>query len=228
MSAENYSSSEKVTAYISSIFDKDPEFFTIPSNRPKAIKEFLENNPDEKKNTVNSLFSRLVPKIAKTYNVEPEEVKRETPDKFSKKLKPNITKKPIAPPGIKNPVIDSAQKQSIADGMPKKIHQYEIKQSQVKATCDAIYGIFEMISQDIPTLTDEESNDLGDLWQPVAQDKLGNSSRGQAALAVGGTAGIITKKVRQARANRKTRLEKESKESKSTEPSEPAPTGEKQ
>ena len=210
-----------------SIFDKDPEFFKVQSNRTKAIKEFMENNPDEKKNTVQALFSRIVPKIAKSYNVEPEEVKRETPDKFSKDLKKNITKKPIAPPGIKNPVIDPNQKQSIVDGMPKKVYQYEIKQSQVKATCDAIYGIFEMISEDIPELTEEESNDLGDLWQPVAQDKLGNSSRGQAALAVGGTAGIITKKVKEARANRKTRLEKESKESKPTAPSEPVSTGEK-
>jgi len=69
--------------------------------------------------------------------------------------------------------------------------------------------MFQVFSEDLEDLTKEESADLGDLWQPVAQAKLGNSDRGQAALAIGGTFGIMVRKAKKAKDNRKIRKEKE-------------------
>ena len=176
------------------------------------IKQFKESYPKEKPTTVDSVFSREIPKIAKSYGVNPDDVKKSPAKKFSKDNEITVTtteKKSGVKVGIQNPAIISK------DGTPKIIgtgvqpYKYEIKSSQLSSFSNAMYGMFQVFSEDLEDLTESESKDLGDLWQPYAQTKLGNNDRGQAVLAVGGTFGIMARKAKKAKQNRKERKEKE-------------------
>jgi len=156
----------------------------------------------------------LIPKVAKAYGIEPDTVKKEPSKKFSKGLegKKQIQEKKsgMQTVGIKNTNIVGQDGKPVVTGQQQ--FKYEIKSSQLAAFSNSMFGLFQVFSEDLEDLTDSESADLGDLWQPVAQAKLGNSDRGQAALAIGGTFGIVARKAKKAKANRKIRKEKEAKD----------------
>ena len=217
MSTENegLNVSDSVRSFIQKHFDEGIDL-RIKSNRTEMQKKFQKENPNFNQSTVRALFSQMIPEIGKAYNYQKEDLTRKPPTKYDKsKLGTKITKKPsdIKTVGIKNPKLDPNQRDSLFEAEFRKKYQYEIKDTQITAFCDSLYGLMQLIvAKDLDDLTEQESSDLGDLWQPIAQDKLGNSAKGQAALAVGGTSGIILKKVKKAKEKRKIRLEKESKE----------------
>ncbi len=213
--SQEFSLSESVRSFIQQAFDNKIDL-SVPSNRKEMIKQFKESYPKEKQSTIDSVFSREIPKIAKSYGVNPDDVKKTPAKKFSKDNEINVNtteKKSGVKVGIQNPAIISK------DEAPKLIgagqttqYKYEIKSSQLSSFSNAMYGMFQVFSEDLEDLTESESKDLGDLWQPYAQTKLGNSNRGQAVLAVGGTFGIMARKAKKAKHNRKLRKEKEVKE----------------
>ena len=48
------------------------------------IKQFKESYPKEKQSTIDSVFSREIPKFVKSYGVNPDDVKKSPAKKFSK------------------------------------------------------------------------------------------------------------------------------------------------
>ena len=212
-----FSLSENVRSFIQQAFDNKIDL-SVPSNRKEMIKQFKENFPKVKPSTIDSVFSREIPKIAKSYGVNPDEVKKSPAKKFSKdnEITVNATEKKsgIKIVGIKNPgIVSKDGKPAIGEVGQVTSYKYEIKSSQLSSFSNAMYGMFQVFSEDLEDLTEAESADLGDLWQPVAQAKLGNSDRGQAALAVGGTFGIMARKAKKAKENPKVRKQKEKQES---------------
>ena len=201
----NFSLSDQVRSFIQQSFDNNIDL-SIESNRKNMIKQFKEAFPDANANTVRTLFSQETPKIAKAYNINPDDVKREPAKKFTKdneiKVKPTEKKSGIKTVSIQNPTVAGKIGQLTQ-------YKYEIKSSQLSSFSNAMYGMFQVFSEDLEDLTESESKDLGDLWQPVAQARLGNSDRGQAALTVGGTFGIMARKAKKAKQNRKIRKQKE-------------------
>ncbi|MCJ8305445.1 MAG: hypothetical protein HRU07_00155 [Nitrosopumilus sp.] len=216
--SQEFSLSESVRSFIQQAFDNKIDL-SVPSNRKEMIKQFKEAYPKEKQSTIDPIFSREIPKIAKSYGVNLDDVKKTPAKKYSKNNEINVNatekKSGVKTVGIKNPGIvnkDGDGKPVIGGiGQPVQ-YKYEIKSSQLSAFSNSFYSLFQVFSEDLEDLTESESADLGDLWQPVAQQKLGNSDRGQAALAVGGTFEIMARKTKKAKENRKLRKEKESKE----------------
>ena len=211
--SSDFSLSDNVRSFIQQAFDNKIDL-SIASNRKSMIDQFKNSFPNEKPDTIRVLFSQEIPKVAKAYGVSPDDVKKEPAKKFAKglekKTKPKEVKSDIKTVGIKNPALVGADGKPVLAG--QQPFKYEIKSSQLSAFSNSVFGMFQVFSEDLEDLTESESADLGDLWQPVAQAKLGNSDRGQAALAVGGTFGIMARKAKKAKQNRKDRKEKESKE----------------
>ena len=209
-----FSLSDNVRSFIQQAFDNKIDL-TVASNRKDMINQFKKAFPDEKADTIRVLFSQEIPKIAKAYGLNPDDVKKEPAKKFAKGLEKKTQikeqKSNVKTVGIKNPAIVGTDGKPVVAGQPQA-YKYEIKSSQLSAFSNSVYGLFQVFSEDLEDLTEDESADLGDLWQPVAQAKLGNSDRGQAALAVGGTFGIVARKAKKAKENRKVRKKKEAKE----------------
>jgi len=206
-----FSLSDNVRGFIQQAYDNKIDL-TIKSNRDDMIKQFKDNFPDQNIKSIRTLFSTEIPKIATAYGIEPDTVKKEPSKKFSKtlegKTKPQEKKSEVKTVSIKNPA-------TLRQGSPENIQQaykYEIKSSQVSAFGNALWSLPQVFSEDLEDFTDSESSDIGDLWQPVLQARLGNHDNGQLVLAAGGTLGIVARKSKQARANRKIRKEKEAKD----------------
>ena len=143
------------------------------------VDQFKEAFPNEKPDTIRVLFSQEIPKMAPAYGIDPDSVKKEPSKKFAKglekKTKPQEKKSGIE---IKNPTVATTDGNTVkTKGQPIQ-YKYEIKSSQLSAFSSSVYGFFQVFSEDLEDLTEEESKDLGDLWQPVAQAKLGNSKEG--------------------------------------------------
>jgi hypothetical protein len=212
---QEFSLSESVRLFIQQAFDNKIDL-SVPANRKEMIKHFKEAYPKVKPSTIDPMFSREIPKIAKSYGVNPDDVKKSPAKKYSKDNEINVNateKKSGVKVGIQNPAIigkDGTLPKIVGAGTQP--YKYEIKSSQLSAFGNAFYGMFQVFSEDLEDLTESESKDIGDLWQPYAQTKLGNNDRGQAVLAIGGTFGIMARKAKQAKHNRKLRKEKESKE----------------
>ena len=112
----------------------------------------------------------------------------------------------VSPVGISNPAINPAGI-NIQTPFIQTQNPYNINSKQVGAFCDSIYNLFQALSEDLEDLTKDEKEDLGDLWTPFAQQYI-QSNKGMAVLAVGGTSGMMARKVKTARAKRKERKEK--------------------
>ncbi|MBI1663914.1 MAG: hypothetical protein IS860_10650 [Nitrosopumilus sp.] len=213
----DFSLSDNVRSFIQQAYDNNIDL-KIESNRKDMIKQFKEAFPNENPKTISTLFSNEIPKVSKAYGISPDDVKQKPSEKFSSKLKsktkPKEQKSNIKTVGISNPNIvgKDGKPVIVRAGTQQTQYKYKIKSSQLSSFSNAMYGMFQVFSEDLEDLTESESQDLGDLWQPVTQAKLGNSDRGQAALAVGGTFGIMARKAKKAKQNRKVRKEKESKE----------------
>lgn len=220
---EELSNSDAVRSYIQKHFDEKIDL-SVGSNRTNMIKNFKKENPDMKSGTIDALFSREIPKVGKAYNFNKEDLTKKSPVKYDKKklgteiIKKESDIKTIGNVGIKNPELNPASKEYQFDQTKKIQYRYEIKDTQVKAFCESVYGLFQLAAKDLEDFTESEADDLGDLWQPLVQEKFGNSAKGQAALAVGGTSGILIKKVKKAKSKRKIRLEQEAKDKKSETP----------
>ncbi len=215
-SPNTLSLSDSVRSFIQQAYDNKIDL-TIKSNREDMVKQFKEHFPNENAKSIRVLFSQEIPKIAKAYNINPDDVKKEPSKKFSKDNEINVKstekKSGVKTVGVQNPaIVGNNGKPMIGGAGQVTQYKYEIKSSQLSSFSNAMYGMFQVFSEDLEDLTDSESKDLGDLWQPYAQSKLGNNDRGQAVLAVGGTFGIMARKAKKAKANRKERKEKESKE----------------
>ena len=217
MSEESSTISDKVRNFIQAKFDDSYDFET-KSNRQNAIKEFKKNFPDEKQTSIDSLFSRELPKISAAYGKNPEMVKSKTKPKFSNELGITAQEKKANVPNqlaIQNPLVnpDANKNQEIKAPMP-----YTITDTAVSSFCDSLFKLVQVFDEDIPDLDKSEKEDLGFLWTPLAQTRI-NSERGLALLAAGGTAGMVARKVKQAKLKKSERKKKE-------EVKTPAPTPE--
>ena len=201
----NFSLSDQVRSFIQQSFDNNIDL-SVESNRKNMIKQFKEAFPDANANTVRTLFSQETPKIAKAYNINPDDVKREPAKKFTKdneiKVKPTEKKSGIKTVSIQNPTVAGKIGQLTQ-------YKYEIKSSQLSALGNSIWGTAQLFCEDLEDFTESESKDIGDLTQPYVQAKIGNSDRGHGVLMAGGLFGIVAKKAKKAKENRKIRKQKE-------------------
>ena len=216
-STDNFSLSDNVRSFIQQAYDNKIDL-TVKSNREDMVKQFKEHFPKENPKTITTLFSKETPKISKAYGINPDDVKREPAKKFTKsneiKTQPQEKKSGLKIVGMQNPALVDKNGKPIVVGTTGQtpVYKYEIKSSQISAFGNAALGLMQLFSEDLEDFTPSESDDIGDLWQPVAQAKLGNSDKGQTMLAVGGTFGILARKAKTAKANRKVRKEKEAQE----------------
>lgn len=205
---------DSIRGYVQQAFDNGIDL-SVKSNRESMIKQFKDAFPKENPKTISTLFGKEIPKIAKAYNINPDDVKQKPAKKYSKDNEISITpteqKSGIQTVSIKNPDVVGNQPTPIMQGQPQQ-YKYVVKSSQVSAFSNALFGIGQVFSEDLEDLTDDEAEDIGDLWQPILQEKIGNSEKGQTALAVGGTLGIVARKAKKAKDNRKIRKSKEAKE----------------
>ena len=212
----NFSLSDNVRAFIQQAFDNKIDL-TVESNRKDMMKQFKEAYPKANESTVRVLFSKEIPKIAKAYNINPDDVKREPAKKFTKDNEINVKstekKSGVKTVGIQNPTIIGKDGKPAIGGIGQvTTYKYEIKSSQLSAFSNSIWGFAQIFCEDLEDFTESESKDIGDLTQPFLQAKIGNSDRGQGALMVGGLLGITARKAKKAKQNRKIRKEKEVKE----------------
>ena len=159
-------------------------------------------------NTIDSLFSRHFKKVAKAYNVDPATVTSKSPEKkFSSDLgisTKEVKSSTITPVAISNPGINP-QGQNMQ--LPNQLviqNPYNINEKQVGAFCDSLYNLMQAMNQDLEELSKDEKSDLGDLWTPFAQKYI-QSDKGLALLAVGGTSGMMARKIKDARRKKKER-----------------------
>ena len=190
---------ETLRSEITTKFDESPEFFSDKKNRISLKKELKSKYPDENPSTIDSIISRELPKIAKSYNLPESAVKDSPKQKFSKSLsiKTKEKKSNIELPEVKNPKLNPEIASQNIQPSP-----YNITEGQTSAFCDALYRLGQAIYSDLDDLSDEEKKDLGYLWGPLTQTRI-TGERGLAVLAVGGTAGIVARKIRDARKKKK-------------------------
>jgi len=208
---------DRVRGFLQQAFDNNIDL-TVKSNRESMIKQFKELYPNDNQKTVQTLFGKEIPKMAKAYNINPDDVKQQPAKKFSKsnEITINATEKrsSIQSVKIQNPSIVGADpNKPVIAGIGQPVnYKYEIKSSQVSAFSNSIWGFAQLFCEDLEDFTEDEANDIGDLCQPYLQTKIGNSDRGQATMMVGGVLGITARKAKTARVNRKIRKAKESEE----------------
>ena len=199
---------ETIRSEISKKFDENPEYFSDKKNRINLKKELTEKYPEKNSSTIGSLVSRELPKIAKSYNVSEDKIKDSPKQKFAKSLsiKTREKKSDISPPQVKNPIVNpdvTSQNENIQ-------HPYTITDGQISAFCDSLYHLAQAGYSDLDDLSDDEKKDLGYLWTPLAQSRI-SGERGLAVLAVGGTAGILGRKIKNAKTKKKKREEQKPK-----------------
>ena len=205
--SESNTISDKVRSFIQSKFDIDYDF-NVKSNRQDAIKEFKKVYPNEKHTSIDSLFSRELPKIAVAYGKNPDEVKSKIKPKFDNQLGITIKEKKSDVPkqlSIQNPLINPDANKEQPLQVPNQFH---ITESAVSSFADSMFRLVQAFDEDIEDLDKSEKEDLGFLWTPLAQSHI-NSERGLAVLAAGGTAGLVARKVKQAKLKKKERKKKE-------------------
>ena len=192
-------------------YEIDPQFFTIKKNREKFVNDLIVRFPNENKSSLRSLFSRENPKIAKAFNIEPNDVKSKPRMKVSKALSENIgiTPKPVDKPAMpaseqaSAPTVQNPRVNPTADGGPAPPSAaYNITDTQLGAFWDATYGLLAAAVGDAPKLTDTERKDLGLLWEPIAGELI-TDTRAFAVFALIGTVGIFGRKIQEARAVKK-------------------------
>lgn len=79
----NFSLSDNVRSFIQQAYDNSIDL-TVKSNREEMVKQFKDNFPDQNPKTIHILFSKEIPKIAKAYNIDPDNVKQKPSKKFTK------------------------------------------------------------------------------------------------------------------------------------------------
>ena len=200
--------SDSVRSEIQKKYEENPEFFLEKKNRTNFVKELKSKFPNEKPQSIQSLFSSENPKIAKAYNVNPDAVKSIPKPKFSSELKTNIKEKKADLPKVQNPhLIPQAQEQQTPENQAIP-NPYNITDTQISALADSVFNLVQAFDSDIEDLTETEKSDLGYLWTPLAQTRI-TGERSLALLALGGTVGIMGRKVKDARRKRKEKKEKE-------------------
>ena len=164
--SSDFSLSDNVRSFIQQAFDNKIDL-SVASNRKSMIDQFKKAFPDEKPDTIRVLFSQEIPKVAKAYGVNPDEVKKEPAKKYSKglegKTKPQEKKSGLE---IKNPNIVGKDGKPIVVGNGAGVqaqYKYEIKASQLSAFSNSAFGMLQLFSEDLEDLTEAEAADLGDL-----------------------------------------------------------------
>ncbi|MDA8000533.1 MAG: hypothetical protein MPL62_04450 [Alphaproteobacteria bacterium] len=212
--AEAPSMAESVRAHIEKEMSEKIDF-TIPSNRTNSIKRYVADHPEVKYGSASAAFSKQLEKVVKSQGLNPAEYRQKSKIKanYDQSMNAEIKHRPqdVPPPTAQNPQDPRGPPRPMGGGMmapppgPDGQVITPISEGAVRSFMSAAYGIFQAVAN-TEELTPGEAEDLGSLWHPVIGEKA-TSLRARALLAVGGTAGIMGKKWRQA----KTKREKEKK-----------------
>lgn len=171
--------------------------------RRKLIDEFKKENPEIKANAVESRFSKEFKSYAQAAGIPQTEIQAGQKKKVASKLI-SPQPQPAAAPNavaINNPYVNpNAQQPAFMQQQP--INPFGINERQVGAFAKSVFSIATAINPEIEDLTPDEQQDLGDLWTPLAQRHI-TGEKTHTIFAVGGTVGILARKIKEARRKKK-------------------------
>ena len=178
--------------------------------RRELINQFKKENPDMKAKAIESRFSKEFKKYAQASGIPASEIQAGQKKKVSSKLidpQPQPATAPNAIP-INNPYVNPNAPQPAF--MQPQVNPFGVNERQVGAFLKSVFSIASAMNQDIEGLTQDEQEDLSDLWTPLAQRHI-TGEKTHAIFAVGGTVGLLAHKISAARKKKQDR-EKEEKE----------------
>lgn len=201
---EETSQAQKVRDYLYHSVESQNLDIKKKETRRQLIDQFKKDNPDIKPNAVESRFSKEFKNYAKNTGIPVSDIQSGQKKKVSSKLiapEPRPAEAPAMP--VTNPYVNPQAPPNQFLG-PQQLNPFGVNDRQVGAFLKSVFSIATAINEDMEDLTDDEQQDLGDLWTPLAQRHI-TGEKTHTIFALGGTVGILARKFRNARQKKKDR-----------------------